>query len=234
MTHLDIHLFVVFLSQPRLEPQYCVHHMYLTFLAQCLFISDSQQIFVKWNWLLEGKKEGWMNMVMDSNAIMLIQHGESWARSRWLTDILGHSIPRENRSSCPGIGSSPTSLQGPSMTAETFPLPRVLLEMASSALQVLGPRPAAMGFSTRSGVGWHLEKTSRLILSCRLACRRHANQWPFPEDTLRVVTGRRPTELWLKTYLRCELKIPPDIPSTEGSQTGAICKSSHLSAVTSG
>lgn len=92
-----------------------------------------------------------MNMVIDSSAITLIQHREGCARSRWLIDNLGCPILREHRSSCPGSGSSPTSFLGPLVTAQTFPIPRVL-QMVSNALKVLGPRPAAVRPSTRSRV----------------------------------------------------------------------------------
>lgn len=118
----------------------------------------------------------------------------------------------EHRSSCPGSGSSPTSLLGPLVTARTFPLPRVL-QMASRALKVLGPRPAARGPSTRSRVVRPLERTSRLILSYRLVCRRHDNQWPFPRTLLELSLGEglqncgwKPTSPVSLKYL---LTLPP-------------------------
>lgn len=87
-------------------------------------------------------------------------------------------------------------------------------QMASGALQILGQSPAAVEGSAKSRVRWPLERTSGLFFSCRLVCRSHDNQWPFPEDTWSC-RGRKSTVLWRKTYLPSELQMPPDIPTTD-------------------
>lgn len=158
---------------------------------------------------------------------MLISCGKSWTGLRWLTNTLGYDIPRERHVLTVELASSQPPSLGLPWQLRSSPLWRTL-QMAFSALQVLGPRPTAVGTSAKSRAGWPLERASRLILSYKLICRSHDDQWPFPEETLRAVTGKASTVLWTKTHLPSELKMPSDIPTTECSKLSAISKSSDL------